>query len=467
MVLAILTVSCDQTLTGGTATTAASSTAVTSTVNMTLPQGVTVKCGLTLLTDARMVARCRFNNTTGNAQHFLYCMMIDLRQGLKAPVAGTSGDHVRVGQSGNVVSCTKQDATGQFSGSSFHFGCEEISLAPNEAKVITLQSASSYVPPPGVSPAAQDFLVSYADAAVVAPGVTYNPTNCRLGLGEEQAGFVTFNFANNFIGAYWVVSQVPFVDPFIGLARKLGEPAEPKEYSLLDDAPCLPSRFPTEIKELPKCPRREAPPPLTVDLNLFYHESHMAELGTRFPAVMDVDVKGDDDGVRLEIDPAPGEPFVIPGGRETFGTLRACAAEARAECRTPRVKEGSRLDVTVNFRDPATRELLFVQYVTFVGDTAPPILEQIELEDGELRVVATDEVSSPIHAVAWLSHDEGETWRAVEMEADPPLITEDERDDDVRRREFFLRTQTGKDPLRYFVTVQDELYNLVVSLPQD
>src|SRR5438034_2914951 len=168
-------------LTGGTSGSAAvASTAVTAQVSLPTPSGVTAKCGLTVLTDGKLIARCRFTNTTGQRVRFLYCMMMDLRQDLRADVPGTSGDHVTVHKSGSTVTCTKIDAAGQFSPTSFHFGCQEVDLQAGQSTIVPFESASAYIPPSGVTVKAQDFLVTYADDAIVDPADTYDPTNCRL-----------------------------------------------------------------------------------------------------------------------------------------------------------------------------------------------------------------------------------------------------------------------------------------------
>lgn len=454
---------CGPGLTGGTATTPAASTAVTPEVPLTAPSGVNAKCGLTMLTDGRLVARCRFTNTNQQRVRFLYCMMINLRQELVGPgVSGTSGDHVRVSKSGNVVSCTKQDATGQFTSTSFHFGCEQVDLQPQESKIITLEGASVYRAPPGVTPKAQDFFISYADAAILDSDDTYDSTNCRLGLGEEQAGFVTFIFGGGFIGQYWVVDDVPFADSFIRYQPLSGE-GKPKEYSLFEDSPCLPEGFPARVRQLKKCRKGVAePPPLPIDLHLFFLDSHTASKDKRFPVVMKLQTQGDAKGIRFETEPALDKPFEIPGGVERFGTLRACAADVRDRCIVPKVEEGRRLSVTIRFMDPETRRTLFPEYIRFTQDTEPPAVEKATLANGTLEVTARDATTSPVHATAWFSSKGGKSWVPQVMSADPPVIGESSRTDEAKVRTFRVQAPAAKGSVQYFVEVHDVVFNITV-----
>jgi hypothetical protein len=446
---------------------AVASTAVTAQVDLPTPAGVQAKCGLTMLTDGKLIARCRFTNTTGQRQRFLYCMMIDLRADLRAPVSGTSGDHVIVHRSGGTVNCTKVDATGAFSPTSFHFGCEEVDLQPAVSTIIVFESASTYQPPPGLSVKAQDFLVTYADDAILNSSDTYDPSNCRLGAGEEQAGFVTFDFASGLVGAYWVVLQVPFVDPFIQLQSSIeGEPG-PKEYSLFEDAPCLPPGFPEDVAQLSVCPEAEGEPPaMEVDLNLFYYVTHMAGEDEIFPAVISVETQGEAEGVRIETDPPAGVPFEIQGGEERIGSLRACAAQITDRCEAPELPEGQTLTVTVEVSDPETNRLLFPQVIEFIADTKPPEVESATVSAGELEVVATDEVTSALGATIWISTDGGETWGPRMMDPDPSIDAElvGER---VQTRRFTAPIPEEPDGVRYFVIVQDAVFNLLFLGPQE
>lgn len=462
---------CDgEPITGGSSDPGAApvaSSAVTSEVDLTVPAGVKAKCGLTMLTDGKLIVRCRFTNTNPDRVRFLYCMMMDLTTDNQGdPVSGLNGQHIVVHQSGSTVNCTKSPA-GQFSQTSFHFGCEEVDLQSGETKIITFESAGAYKPPQGVTVTAQDFQVSYADSAVVDPAHTYDPTNCRLDAGEEQAGFVTFD--QFVVGAYWVVIGEPFVDPFVARQDEAGK-AGPKEYSLFEDSPCLPSDFKARIQDLEPCPTFDGePPPVSVDLNLFYFESHMAERGTTFPAVIEVEATGDARGVRIETDPPEGEPFQIPGGREIFGTLRACAEDVLDRCVAPTVEEGARLSVVVNFVHPETKALLFPQVVDFFADTEPPVVESVDVDSETIRVTASDGATTPVDATLWISTDEGESWETVPLTARPSLA-ELELQQDVPRggtREFFAELPEDAKEGQYIVAVQDVVFNLTFWGPQE
>ncbi|MFN2587568.1 MAG: hypothetical protein ABR613_05585 [Actinomycetota bacterium] len=462
---------CDgEPITGGSSEPGAApvaSTAVTSEVDLSVPAGVKAKCGLTMLTDGKLIVRCRFTNTNPDRVRFLYCMMMDLTtadQGASVP--GLNGQHIVVHQSGTTVDCTKSPA-GQFSQTSFHFGCEEVDLQAGETKIITFESAGAYKPPSGVTVTAQDFQVSYADSAIVDPAHTYDPTNCRLGAGEEQAGFVTFGQGD--VGAYWVVAGQPFVDPFVARQDEAGK-AGPKEYSLFEDSPCTPRDLEARLTDLDPCPVFDGEaPPVAIDLNLFYHESHMAERGTTFPALIEVEATGDARAVRIETDPPEGEPFEIPGGQETYGTLRACAEEVVDRCVAPEVEEGARLHVVVDFLHPRTRELLFPQVVDFFADTEPPVVESVEIDGGTISVTASDEATTPVDATLWISTDEGETWETLPLTS-RPSITELELQEDVPRggrRAFFGNLPEDVKEAQYVVGVQDLVFNLTFLGPQE
>lgn len=378
-------------------------------------------------------------------------------------MSGTSGDLVRVRRQGTTVGCTKQDATGGYSSSSFHFGCEEVDLQPGASVIATFASESAYRAPPGVAVKAQDFLVTYADNAILDPGDTYDATNCRLGLDEEQAGFVLFDFGSGLVGVYWVVSQLPFVDPFISHQQDEGESGA-KEYSLFEDAPCLPDGFPAAPGQLAACPSRDGePPPVEVDLNVFFNESYLASPEETFPAEIQLRTEGDAD-VRIETDPPVGEPFEMVGGADEIGTLRVCDIATEDDCVAPDLPEGSRLTVTLDFVDPGTGELLFPEVIEFIADTEPPLVRSARAVAGLLEVVASDETTSPLHATAWFSADAGETWEPTSMDIDPPI------DAELSGEEPGSRTFTAQIPdgteVQYFVTIQDTVFNLTFFGPR-
>jgi hypothetical protein len=463
--MVVIAVACNGGLTGTAPTGSSaniSSTAVTPPVTLNVPAGVTAKCGLTVLTDRNLITRCRFTNTTAARTRFLYCMMMDLRSDLRGPVPGLSGDHVRVQRSGSTVSCTKQDATGQFSETSFHFGCVEVDLEPGASIIATMQGATPYQPPAGLAFKAQDFLVTYADSAVVDPADTYDGTNCRLGANEEQAGFVTFDFSGGLIGAYWVVAHVPFVDPYIVHQPQDGPPA-PKEYALFDDAPCTPTSLDVRVADLEPCPdAADPPPPTEVEIKLFYFVSESAPEGDTFPSQLEVETRGDTDRVRVEIDPAPGVAFDIPGGDELYGTLRVCASEPADRCEAPSLGEGSQLDVIVNVLDSETGELRFPQVVRYTADTEPPVVDVATVEGNELVATVRDATTSPLHATAMFETDG--TWRSADMSADPALEVELEEDRPVDVRQFRAQVPEPR-PETFVLLAQDSVFNLTFYGP--
>ena len=87
-----------------------------------------------------------------------------------------------------------------------------------------------------------------------------------------------------------------------------------KRYVTFDDTPCIPHELQRTIPGYPICPEFvNDPPPLTVDLNLFYWESELASPDTMFPTFLIIEkAEGNMEGIRIETIPKPGQVFDIP-----------------------------------------------------------------------------------------------------------------------------------------------------------
>ncbi len=438
--------------------------AVTDELNLKQPSDVTVKCWLFVLSDGTLSSECEFENQGTVRKRFVYCYMIDLKTDRQGPVPGltkTDYEVVQVTEGGqDKLKCQLDPPHGSGSDSSFHFGCKLVDLQPGQSVRLTFDSGGvPYQPPAGVAPNSWDFQVSYADTIdlTAEPGKVYDEASCQGVIGQGN-----FLVPRTPTSAWWQVFNQPFEDPYVAFQPlDLGIPAPPSEYALFDDSPCLPSEFPLPVVDLPACPTRTGPPPpVSVDLNLFYFETHSAPVGTEFPVFLSVETRGNISGIRIETVPAVDEVFIIPGGVEFFGRLRVCAVINPTECIAPVIVEGRRLQVTVNIFDATTGEFLFCQIGEFIQDTEPAfIAHSVQFDSSNnlhILVNATDEISSPMKATFWYSTDGGDTWDSVLLETSSDLL-----------RELPTRTFTGTvGPLasgasvQYFIAVEDVVFNI-------
>lgn len=429
---------------------------------------VDVRCCLTLNDDATLTETCNFTNTSGQDLRFIYCDMIDLVAGKRSPnSAPPESPECNLVQNGTVVECEDRTSNGATE-SSYHFGCKLVEVAANGSRSITIHSDTTYVPWSSFDVRASDFVVNYSDVwNLTGSGLTFDQASCDKVNG--QGGWLVP------MGPYpdvaiWAVSQLPFDDPYVQHQTADGELTGEPIYIPFDAGTCVPSELRVPTEDLQVCEPSTGPVPATeVDLHLFWWRSHMGDEAT--PAVIELETEGVPETVRIETEPAPGEPFTMEPGEEKMGTLRLCATEAGDRCLAPELPEGESATVRAVFLHAETGEELFHQEVQFIEDTRPPRLESLRAEPGQeglaLTVEVTDEVSGVAHVHAVYSIDGGQTWERRSLETEADLMVAE----GLRQAKF-----TGTLPLTaeameeettaWYLVVQDGVYNLTyVSSP--
>ena len=240
-----------------------------------------------------------------------------------------------------------------------------------------------------------------------------------------------------------------------------------RQYVTYNDPPCVPTGFPAQVPQLPKCAVRAGLPPATsVDLNLFTWYTETEPLDERLPAVLDVVTQGTLTGLRVATSPPPGTPFDLLGGRHLFGSLAVCSSATTAACLAPAIAEGRRLEVTVNVTTLDPDNPSFLENGLFVQDTVPPrILSHAAGFDagGKLSVVVvgSDATTSPIYAELWYSATGGASWQRAPMSTTPDDL------EDAPTRTFAVAVgpfALGR-AVQYFVVMNDKVANVVVFGP--
>jgi hypothetical protein len=365
---------------------------------------------------------------------------------------------------------------------------------------------------------ADDFQISYSDTIFFTAAVTmFDPTSCvnidptHKDLNAQD----TFLVPNATFASYWIQSKVDFKDPISLFQSIAGGPLGPcdingdgaidltdinaiiaargtrvtpgspgdadddglitvndaricvskinKVYSVYDNSPCLPPAFPAAVPDLRQCQVSAAPVlPLMVDLNLYDTPTMWASSGTQFPALLDILTSGNAVG-RVDTDPDPNTIFQIPGGTEFYGYLQICSTSNPTLCLPAnQAQDGNSMTVTTNVRDPSTNALLFFQEGTFVQDGAPPVVNSISTSfdsahNLSVQVTATDAATSPIHSDFWFSTDGGLTWNHISLDPVVDILTEPS----TQMFNGVLGPFPPGTPIRYFISVQDEVYNIV------
>ncbi len=460
---------------------------------------ISVQCNLTVnendLSKHPFKVKCTFTNNGSDAKDFLLCFMIDLKEGLRngmyndpsgSPVAGRDYQTVKVNDSvkGNIVKCNditdplnpKQGRNGG-SSSSYHFGCREVKVpkkvggtpGQNMTTFDTL-GGGGYVPPPGVDPKklkATDFEVSYADAIDIgALGLKFDP-NGTCDKVNGQANFLQpeAQLIGDF-GAFWIFGTLPGSggdQRRVGFQSTIIDPPPRAQDAPLASMPCTPAGFPSHVSDLPECPPAGIPQPTSVDLNLFYFATMMAPNGSLFPVYLNATTTGNVTGLRVQMNPAPRVTFNIPGGKsgDMLGNVTLCSDTSFTQCLLPSVEEGRRLDVTVDFHNATTGDVLFSESGQFIQDTRPPrIVADMTRFDPmnnlAADVTATDDTTSPIQATLWFSRDGGLSWNRTALQTATDVLQE------LRNRTFAgsVGPFGAGTQVLYFVSVQDVLYNV-------
>ncbi len=378
-----------------------------------------------------------------------------------------------------------------------------------------------YKPPAGAGITtlkADDFQISYSDTIFFTAQVTmFDPTSCVNidATHKDLNAQDTFLVPSATFASYWIQSKVDFKDP-ISLFQSItggalgpcdingdgaidltdinaivaargrsvtpGSPGDAdgdglitvndaricvskinRVYSIYDNSPCLPPAFPATVPDLQQCQVSAAPiSPLIVDLNLYDTPTMWASSGTQFPAFLDIQTSGNAVG-RVDTDPDPGTIFQIPGGTEFYGYLQICSTSSLSQCLPAnQAQDGNSMTVTTNVRDPSTNALLFFQEGTFIQDGAPPVVNSIStsFDAGHklsVQVTATDTATSPVHSDFWFSTDGGQTWSHITLDPVSDVLSEPS----TEMFQGALGPFQPGIPIRYFVSVQDEVYNIV------
>jgi hypothetical protein len=425
---------------------------------------VRYRCAETLSAKGEISVKCDFTNKSKKTPKlFIVCMMLDLKKGKQKAVPGIKKQdkHNYVLEPDpndpKVLKCKQTDTNGSGHGhdTSYHLGCHVISLKPGETKSFTWSGSAPFVSPPKVKVQANDFWINYADTINLEklPNVTLDEKSCAPIIGQGQ--FLVPNVKD--VSVNWVAVEAAFKDPVVGYqGTSLAAPTN-LVYELLSVWPCAPPDLESTPPE-GTCPRSPRSPPSTkVDLNLYWFDSLSASPHESYPAVLRV--RGNTKRVRLVTDPPSGGMFRIPGGRSLYGSIRACSNAHRKVCIPPDVPEGTRTSFEVDVVDPNGGHTLFSEFGTFVQDTHPPHIDKIVVTPGvnggfAVNAHAVDAATSPIAATLWYSIDNGTSWQAVGLEPTSNVL------DPSHARTFTgtFAVPPGQNA-KYYVVVQDELYN--------
>jgi hypothetical protein len=429
-------------------------------------KGVKAQCTLIVGFDGSLTVRCRFKNTSKRAKRFVVCMMLDLQEdkAVMTPRAGAERYVIEQVPVSGVSTLRCRKVSGPVGPeSSYHLGCKLVTVGAGKTVEQEWKGTGSYSAPPGKRVGAFDFEVSYADTVDLSaePGKPFDEASCNGVVGQGQ---FLVPAGGTRAAAVWVLKHTPFKDPFVAYQRSAGIAPASRQYVLYADLPCSPSELPERSPPAIRCPRRAGPPPpYFADLNLFWFGSMGAAPGTRFPGTLRITTTGNRSGLRVVTRPRAGRVFVMPGGGSLYGRIGVCAARVRTRCLAPSVAEGRTLGVRVTVRNRRGR-ILFEEQGDFIEDTRPPFVQRLSAArrpDGSVAftVTARDRTTSPIAAAVFYSLDGGETWGGRRLVATTNLL--------ARRRvrtftgSVLVREEVPPDAFKYYVTVQDELDNVV------
>lgn len=433
--------------------------------------GVTAECTLTVK-DNKPTVKCKFRNSSGADKRFLYCFMIGAKSG---KFKKGKMDRCFLCKDGNDIKCKPGNTTlGEWE-PGWHFGCEEVTVANGGNSSVEFSSDEPFKDKDGLQNVkASDFVVSYADVVTtLAAGDRFNKQSCKEGGFARTTGGDESNEPctkcpgigrNRFINTDplkpaivdWVFWQQPFEDPFFKFQPLAPPDIFPIIYVRYDDIFCTPPGFPGVIPGVRPCPvPTGAPPPISVDLNLFDTFTMGSDaLGSSVPAYLKVGVDSLPSGVTVKTNPPPDTVFRIPFGEELFGRLTVSAP--------PELLPGTRMNVTVGVFNADDNSLRFEQKGRFINDRRPPVVVSHAVSPAacgkiSATVSAQDDVTGPLAANFWVSRDDGQTWRTTPMESTSDLL------EPALSRTFSAATGPflANTPLRYFFTVQDEVLNTV------
>jgi hypothetical protein len=467
VVVTLLALAFTPTAVGGTNPQTGDSTAKTPEAPLNNGKGVPdvrYACTETLTAKSDISVECDFiNKSKTKGKRFIVCMMLDLKKGKQKPVPNIKAKdkhdyELRPDEKDpKKLKCVEVNGS-DGSDTSYHFGCQLITLKPGETKKVTFKGKSPYEAPPKMKVTANDFWINYADTVNLdsKQDTVLDEKSCEAIIGQGQ--FLTPKVEG--LSANWVAKEVSFKDPVLGIQRTTVSAVSNLIYERLDVVPCAPPAVPASTPPEGKCPGPSSrpPPPTKLDLNLYWFDS-ISSPHESYRAVLRVRIGGYSRGIRLVTSPAAGTPFMIPGGRRLYGSIVACATTPKNVCIPPAVPEGTRTTFEVDVLDAKTHGTLFSQFGTFIQDTHPPHVDSVVLTRAAghafaVYVRATDATTSPLAATLWYSTNHGATWQPAGLRPTSELLNSS------RSRSFTgTFAPAAGAPATYYIVVADELDN--------
>ena len=396
--------------------------------------------------DASLTAQ--FTNKDANPKKFVFCQMIGVSDAQMVTAAECD-----IFKDGNTIRCKRSSRSFSSALDTFHFGCKLVSLGANGSMKVDYGSGQS---DKFKGKKASDFKVTYADYVQLDAGVGFDEASCTANMcfGKDANTGLLGTLA---IMGDWYLPKLPFDDPYLSYQPVCRVPQTP-EYSSLSSSLATPSNFPAHVPQLPPNTPGSVPSSYPVPLNLFDVYT-MAPDSPPVQAAITTLVSPSFFQANFTTNP-PAAPstFVIQGGAEAFGSLTTQ--------RPTSANEGDSADVNVVFHLPDSQNLpgpaLFEEKGFFIKDTAPPsVSRHLLLFDPSnllhVEVTATDAITTPLAAEFWYSTDGGLTW------SDSPLTSTTDLFDDQQHTRVFsgdVGTFAPLAQLQYFVTVQDEVFNV-------
>lgn len=468
-------------------------------LNYDVPYDVTLRCCLMLDDEGNLTKNCTAHNASGIDKQFLFCGMIDLQR------FDDDGSSVRplpsqmpdVPPSGRGASGAIHSATATPPGTgyvcyclpanptpnptppppssagmtSYHFGCEVVSVGAMSSVAWSMPGDLPFVPPRSDWKEfyyASDFEVQYVDFIDVTADddKTFKQDTCESVIG--QAGMIDPSTAStgtgqsadisalwsNLLLGFWpaatvsepftqTIATIPTAIPTIPFSPVLtpqpiatfstvtmptlrpdptGTPTLRAAVRARGSRPCAPPGFPLAGDAIEVCPAPpNAIPGRVTDRNLFYLASHMGEKESEWPAVSSLFLYGDTGDVRVETTPEPSDEFVMNGGEEEVSILEICDSSVTNACLIVQGKSpGDQMSYVIRYEHPDSGEFLFDQQGTFLSDEVPPELLEVSMAIDpndylHMRVVAKDATSQPLSAVLWFTLDNGSSWGTTQL----------------------------------------------------
>ncbi len=402
-------------------------------------------------TEAKGTLDCTFENpSTTKKVKFVICQMIASKT---EPLVTIDPFEVcQLKLTGTTISCEKKTLTPpRVTRRGFHFGCAEVEIPPSGSKTVMTVIEDAFFRGKNAS----DFQVNYADVVSLIQGdgteLTFDPTNCDQceGVGGQYDISGLSGIGPGAAGI-WAMWHQPWVDPYQWLQPLNGVPGE-KEYVPYEEYWSVPEAFSIDVSGLPRTPPGGffVPNSYRIDINLFdWFTMHASTVDADVFYQLDYDASS---GFRTSPPRARPVPGVIPPFDELYESFDVLVPP-------PSVPEGTRTLVRITTFDSQNYEPIIFQTGKFVHDTEPPVALQLRDQalGGQLHLEITveDATTYPALANVWFSTDDHQTWSTASMKRHPtqdtPLATF-KADIDLG----------GSSSVDYFITVQDEVLNLL------